>query len=475
MSHNYINGHWQPVTGQQTIDIHNPATTHLLAKFTLASTDDVDQAVHAAKFALNNWKDTAIQQRADYLNKIAELITAKQQQLIELSHQNNGKPYYEAEIDVVDCIACFRYYAKLIQDYSFSELKQHDDNINTYLEKRPIGVVALITPWNFPLVTSAWKIAPALAAGCTIVFKPSEIVPLPELELAKIIDEAQLPNGVFNLILGQADTAQYLVKHPDVQKISFTGSTQVGIQVMQQAAITMKRTTLELGGKSPILIFADANIDDAVDKIIGGVFFNAGQMCSATTRLLVDKSIADQLFNKLKTAAETLQLGESPDHTYPMGPITTQKQYQKIHDYLTIAKQEGLQALLDQSVFQKPAQGYFITPHIFINVPSTSRLWNEEIFGPVLCCQTFEDEAHAIQIANDNAYGLAATIMIGDIEHGHQIAKYLNAGHIWINSMQIILPASSWGGFKMSGIGRELGESGLENYLENTITSYLRN
>ncbi|MGE8544030.1 MAG: aldehyde dehydrogenase family protein [Acinetobacter johnsonii] len=473
MSQNYIQGQWVAASGQTTVQVINPSTEEMLAEMQLASVQDVDQAILAAGQALASWSKTSVEVRVQHLTKIADGLEENKADLILLSHRNNGKPLYEAEIDLEDSIACFRYYADLIQRFPLHSLQQHDNGIQTYLEKRAVGVVALITPWNFPLVTSAWKIAPALAAGCSIVFKPSEVVPLPELELAKIIDAAQLPVGVFNLILGDATAAQHLVQHPQVQKVSFTGSTQVGINVMQNAAPSMKRTTLELGGKSPILVLADANLDDAVEKIISGVFYNAGQMCSATTRLLVDEQIVEELLSKLRTATEAMVLGAAPSDQFPIGAITTQKQYLKIKEYLAIAQQEDLQPLLDQTVFQIPEQGYFIAPHIFTNVPSSSRLWNEEIFGPVLCCQTFKTEAQAIEMANDNEYGLAATIMTGDVEHGQQIASQLVAGHIWINTIQIILPSSSWGGFKMSGIGRELGESGLENYLENSIRTYL--
>jgi betaine-aldehyde dehydrogenase len=473
MSQNYIHGQWVAASGQNSIQVINPSTEEVLAEMQLASVQDVDQAILAARQALPSWSKTTVEARAQYLNQIADGLESNKVELSLLSHRNNGKPLYEAEIDLEDSIACFRYYADLIQRYPLQNIQQHDNGIQTFLEKRAVGVVALITPWNFPLVTSAWKIAPALAAGCSIVFKPSEVVPLPELELAKIIDAVQLPVGVFNLILGDATVAQHLVQHPEVQKVSFTGSTQVGINVMQNAATSMKRTTLELGGKSPILVIADANLDDAVEKIISGVFYNAGQMCSATSRLLVDEQIAEELLYKLRTAAEAMLLGTATSDQYPMGAITTQKQYLKIKAYLDIAQQQGLQPLLNQAAFKMPEHGYFVAPHIFVNVPSSSRLWNEEIFGPVLCCQTFATEAQAIEIANDNDYGLAATIMTGDVAHGQQIASNLIAGHIWINTIQIILPSSSWGGFKMSGIGRELGESGLENYLENSIRTYM--
>ncbi|MEQ1123166.1 aldehyde dehydrogenase family protein [Acinetobacter seifertii] len=472
MLQNYINGQWQPQTGKKSLDIINPSTQDVICKLTLSSTHDVDQAVNAAKLALPQWQATLPNERAIWLRKVSAKLSEKKNYLIQISHQNNGKPYYEAAVDVDDSIACFEYYANLIENFAFDFTKSTLEGFETYFEKHAMGVVGLITPWNFPYITSTWKIAPALAAGCTLVFKPSEIIAFAESELAQIIDEVGLPKGVFNLILGDAEVAKHMVQHSEIQKVSFTGSTPVGTQIMQSAAISMKRINLELGGKSPILVFADANLDDAVEKIINGVFFNAGQMCSATTRLLVHDSIADELLGKLKIATQAITFGNSEKLTTVMGPITLAKQRKKINDFLDIAAIEGLKSLVNASNFQLPDKGYFVAPHIFVDVPSYSRLWTEEIFGPILCCQTFHDDQEAIQKANNSVYGLAATILSGSMAHGRGIAKRLKAGHIWINANQIIPAGSSWGGFKMSGLGRELGESGLENFLETSVTTY---
>lgn len=472
MLQNYINGQWQHSTGINCLDLINPSTQDVICQLTLSSIHDVNQAVDAAKLALPQWQATLPNERAVWLRKVAAKLSEKKTDLIQLSHHNNGKPYYEAALDVDDSIACFEYYASLIENFAFGFSKATLEGFESYFEKHAIGVVGLITPWNFPYITSTWKIAPALAAGCTLVFKPSEIIALAESELAKIMDEVGLPKGVFNLILGDAEVAKHMVQHSDIQKISFTGSTPVGTQVMQLAATSMKRINLELGGKSPILVFADADLDDAVEKIISGVFFNAGQMCSATTRLLAHDSIADELFGRLKIATQAITFGNSDKFAAVMGPITLAKQWQKINDFLDIASIEGLKSLVNVSHFQLPTKGYFVAPHIFIDVPSYSRLWTDEIFGPILCCQTFHDDQEAIQKANNSAYGLAATIVSGSMLHGKGIAKRLKAGHIWINANQIIPAGSSWGGFKMSGLGRELGESGLENFLETSVSTY---
>jgi betaine-aldehyde dehydrogenase len=466
---NYINGKWENTTGTSQITVVNPGSEEELIRFTTASPQDVDAAVAAAQQALESWSLTSPEERANWLNKIADAIEAAKNTLIELSHRNNGKSSEQAQVDVDNSIKCYRYYANLVKSFAFSQVTECDGGIELTHQQNPVGVVALITPWNFPLITSAWKIAPALAAGCTLIFKPSELVPLPEYAFTQLLDQIQFPQGVFNLILGDAVAAQHLVTHPEVNKVSFTGSTEVGIHVMQAAARSVKRVTLELGGKSPILILEDADLDEAVDKALGGMFYNSGQMCSATSRLLVHQSIAERFYQKFKAAVESIILGSDLSGPFAMGPMTTQKQFQKVREYLSIAKDEKLQTLIDFEQIAVPEKGFFIQPHVFVNVPTESRLWKEEIFGPVICCRSFETEEEAIRLANDSEFGLAATIITGSLEHGKKIAKRLRSGHIWINSHQMIQPGSLWGGFKKSGIGRELGQSGMQSYLEENV------
>ncbi|GAA5631594.1 putative aldehyde dehydrogenase AldA [Acinetobacter calcoaceticus] len=466
---NYINGKWENTTGTSQITVVNPGSEEELIRFTTASPQDVDAAVAAAQQALESWSLTSPEERANWLNKIADAIEAAKNTLIELSHRNNGKSSEQAQVDVDNSIKCYRYYANLVKSFAFSQVTECDGGIELTHQQNPVGVVALITPWNFPLITSAWKIAPALAAGCTLIFKPSELVPLPEYAFTQLLEQIQFPQGVFNLILGDAVAAQHLVTHPEVNKVSFTGSTEVGIHVMQAAARSVKRVTLELGGKSPILILEDADLDEAVDKALGGMFYNSGQMCSATSRLLVHQSIAERFYQKFKAAVESITLGSDLSGPFAMGPMTTQKQFQKVHEYLSIAKDEKLQTLIDFEQIAVPEKGFFIQPHVFVNVPTESRLWKEEIFGPVICCRSFETEEEAIRLANDSEFGLAATIITGSLEHGKKIAKRLRSGHIWINSHQMIQPGSLWGGFKKSGIGRELGQSGMQSYLEENV------
>ncbi len=466
---NYINGQWKETTGTSQITVINPGSEEELIRYTAASPQDVDAAVSAARQALESWSLTTSEQRANWLNKIADAIEAAKTRLTELSHHNNGKSSEQALVDVDNSIKCYRYYANLVKNFAFSQVTQCEDGTELTHQQNPVGVVALITPWNFPLITSAWKIAPALAAGCTLVFKPSELVPLPEYEFTRLLDQIRFPQGVFNLILGDAEAAQHLVKHEDVNKVSFTGSTEVGIHVMQAAACSVKRVTLELGGKSPIIILEDADLDEAVDKALGGMFYNSGQMCSATSRLLVHQSIAEGFYQKFKVAVESITLGSDLKGPFSMGPMTTQKQFHKVHEYLNIAQDEQLKSLIDLDQIHLPEKGFFIKPHVFVDVSPESRLWKEEIFGPVICCCSFEDEDEAVRLANDSEFGLAATIITGSLQHGKKIAKRLRSGHIWINSHQMIQPGSLWGGFKKSGIGRELGQSGMQSYLEENV------
>lgn len=320
---NYINGKWENTTGTSQITVVNPGSEEELIRFTTASPQDVDAAVAAAQQALESWSLTSPEERANWLNKIADAIEAAKNTLIELSHRNNGKSSEQAQVDVDNSIKCYRYYANLVKSFAFSQVTECDGGIELTHQQNPVGVVALITPWNFPLITSAWKIAPALAAGCTLIFKPSELVPLPEYAFTQLLDQIQFPQGVFNLILGDAVAAQHLVTHPEVNKVSFTGSTEVGIHVMQAAARSVKRVTLELGGKSPILILEDADLDEAVDKALGGMFYNSGQMCSATSRLLVHQSIGERFYQKFKAAVESITLGSDLSGPFAMGPMTT--------------------------------------------------------------------------------------------------------------------------------------------------------
>ena len=335
------------------------------------------------------------------------------------------------------------------------------------LRREPCGVVGLIVPWNFPMVTTAWKLAPALVAGCCVVLKPSEVTPLAELQLARIIAEAGLPTGVFNLVCGTGlDVGAPLAADRRVAKISFTGSNAVGVQVMQRAAETIKGVSLELGGKSSLLVLADADLDLAVELACGGGFFNAGQMCSATSRVLVADSLADEFLRHLQARAEGIRVADPFADDVEMGALINRVHYQRVRGHIQRGVEAGARLLCGGDRPVDLPKGFFIRPTVFTDVPLDSALWNEEIFGPVLCVRRFTCEAEAIALANDSDFGLVASVVSASTETAERVANALQAGLVWINAPQVIFPHTAWGGYKQSSIGRELGPWGLAAFQE---------
>ncbi|QEM80507.1 aldehyde dehydrogenase family protein [Halomonas binhaiensis] len=470
LTQQFIGNHWVESHGTRRLPVTDPYRQEQIAELTAGDPADVDAAVAAARQALPIWQGLGGYRRGAYLDAFADALAERRDALIRLSAVNNGKPLAEAGIDLDDAIACYRYYAEQARalEQRQGRLVEHGmDGVEARTYEDPVGVVGLITPWNFPLVTSAWKIAPALAAGCTIVFKPSEVTPLPEQALAEIALEIDLPAGVFNLVHGDGQgIGALLSEHPGVDKLSFTGSNAVGEKVMLAAAKGIRGVSLELGGKSPILVLDDADIDQAADWVMAGIYFNSGQICSATSRLIVHQSLAEDLYAALAVRMDAIRLGDPLADDTGMGPMTSARQRQAVEDYLAIARDEGLVAVRDASHHQLPAQGEFIAPTLFRDVPTDSRLWREEIFGPVLCARSAASEEEAIQLANDSDFGLAATVISSDVERARRVGRQLRAGSIWYNSEQIVMPEASWGGFGISGIGRELGLWGLAGYLE---------
>lgn len=468
--HQFINNQWVKSHGERRLVVTNPYEESVIAEVTAGDPRDVDAAVEAAAIAFEGWQTLSGAERAVYLEAFAEGLTTRREALVELSVRNNGKIRAEAEIDLDDAIGCYRYYAEQARalDARQGVAVEHDvEGYAGHCYQEPAGVVGLITPWNFPLVTSAWKVAPALAAGCTLVIKPSEVTPLPEQVLAEIALEAKLPTGVFNLLHGDGEgIGGPLTRHPRIDKISFTGSNVVGEKVMQAAACGIRGVSLELGGKSPIIVLEDANIEEAADWVMAGIYFNAGQICSATSRLLVHEAVADDLHAALAKRIDALVLGDPMDAATQMGPMTSARQRDTVLNYLDVAREECLTVLRDGTHRTLPAQGYFVAPTLFTEVPLESRLWREEIFGPVLCSHTVADEAEAVRLANDSDYGLVGTVVSGDAKRARAVCRRLRTGVTWYNSEQIPLVQASWGGFKHSGIGRELGPWGLAGYLE---------
>ncbi|EYR78109.1 aldehyde dehydrogenase family protein [Shinella sp. DD12] len=475
----FIDGRWQDPVEPGRIPVFDPYRGTVYHEVSAGGPADVDKAVAAAKAAFPAWRDAGGRGRARYLAAIAARLTERAEELARLSSRNNGKPLGEARVDMADAAASFAYYAEqaiALQERQDADVALPDDGFHARLRQEPAGVASLIVPWNFPLVTTSWKVAPALAAGCTVVLKPSEITPVVELELGAIAEDVGLPPGVLNIITGTGErVGAPMTTHPDVAKISFTGSNAVGARVMAACAPGVKSVSLELGGKSPIVVFANADFDEAVDCVLGGIFFNAGQMCSATSRLLVERSIAPKLIDAIIAGSRALNPGDPLDEGTTIGPITMKAQHDKVLSYIERGKAEGLTLLAGGGKPAAAGDGWFVEPTIFGDVPTTSALWREEIFGPVLCIRTFESEEEAIALANDCDFGLVATVVSGDDVQANRVANAIEAGHVWINSPQAIFVQTSWGGFKASGIGRELGPWGMSSYLEvKHVTSRLK-
>ncbi|GHE20508.1 aldehyde dehydrogenase family protein [Halomonas urumqiensis] len=467
--HQFIDNEWVASASHQRLPVINPYTEALITEVTTGHPDDVDNAVGAAQRALPAWQGLSGAERGKYLEGFAEALSRRRDELARLSSINNGKVLAEAHIDLDDAIACYRYYAnqaRALDRRQGERVKLDMEGVEARCYHDPVGVVGLITPWNFPLVTSAWKLAPALAAGCTVVLKPSEVTPLPERALAEIALEIDLPAGVLNVLFGDGQgIGAPLAAHFDIDKISFTGSNRVGEAVMHAAADRTAGVSLELGGKSPIIVMEDADPERAADWVMAGIYLNAGQICSATSRLLVHKDVAEPLYAALAHRIDALVLGDPLVEDTDMGPLTSARQRDSVRGYLALAEQEGLVAVRDARHRTLPRHGYFLAPTLYRDVPTTSRLWQEEIFGPVLCARGIDDEAEAIRLANDSEFGLAATVVSGDPQRARRIARRLRAGSIWVNSEQLVLPQTGWGGFKRSGIGRELGPWGLAAFL----------
>ncbi|WP_341313533.1 aldehyde dehydrogenase family protein [Paraburkholderia sp. IMGN_8] len=475
----FINGRWvSPVKGG-TFDTVDPFTETVIAKVAAATAEDVDLAVKAARDAFDNgpWPRMSGAERGAALRRIASGIRARLPELAELEVRDNGKPLPEALWDLGDAAGCFEFYAGLAEQ--LDEKTEHpvtlpDDRFSSIARKEPIGVAGAIIPWNFPMLMAAWKVAPALAAGCTMVLKPSELTPLTAIELGEIAAAAELPAGVLNIVTGFGkDAGAPLSEHPGIDKLAFTGSVPTGSRIMQTAARDIKNVSLELGGKSPFIVFDDSDIEAAVEWIMFGIFWNQGQVCSATSRVLVQRGIYERLLERLKDEARKIRIGNGLEDGVLLGPIVSSGQYQKVQEAVARGKDEGARLVTGGDRPAHLKTGYFMEPVVFADVPESSWIWQEEIFGPVVCIRPFDDEAEALRSANDSRFGLAAAVMSKDLARCDRVARALRAGIVWINCSQPTFTEAPWGGYKQSGIGRELGEWGLNNYLETKqITRY---
>jgi len=464
----YINGEWKKAEKQRPTV--NPATGEVIGYAAEGSIEDMKTAITAAREAFDSgiWSETSASERAANLFKIADKLEEAKEELAALETMDNGKPYREAEADVEDAAACFRYYAGLItkpdgQTYSVPAPMQ------AMVIKEPIGVCGLIVPWNYPLLMSVWKIAPALAAGNTIVFKPSEVTPVTSTKLFEILESVGLPKGVANLVMGAGDTVgNTLIQDKRVDKISFTGGTVTGKHIMRQAAENVTKVSLELGGKSPNVIFADADFETAVDYALFGIFAGSGQICAAGSRILVEESIAEKFIERFAERAQKIKVGNGMNQEIEMGPLVSEEHMKKVLKYIGIGKQEGARLVCGGNRITSSGleKGFFVEPTVFSNVTSNMKIVQDEIFGPVVVIQTFKDEKEAIKLANDTEYGLAGSVFTNDGAKALRVIKKLRAGITWVNTYHFTFNEAPWGGYKQSGIGRGLGTFGLEEFQE---------
>ncbi len=463
-----IGGEWCEAASGKRFDVINPATETKLTDVAEGDKVDADRAVAAARQAFEKgpWKKMSTRDRGRVISRVAALLDKHRDELAELETLNNGKPISETKgADLPLAIDCFDYYAGLADKIHGDTIPVSGEFFN-YTLKEPVGVVAQIIPWNFPLLMAAWKLGPALATGCTVVLKPAEQTPLTALRLGELLLEAGLPPGVVNIVPGYGPTAgAALASHMDVDKVAFTGSTEIGRLVMRMAADSnMKKVSLELGGKAPNIVFADSDLDAAARGAIRGIFFNQGEVCCAGSRLFVEKPVHDKFLDIVKGYAEKLVQGDPLNPKTQMGAQVSKEQFDKILGYIAAGKKDGATCVTGGA--PGASRGYFVKPTIFDNVTDSMRIAQEEIFGPVVSTLTFSSEEEIAQRANQTIYGLSAGIWTRDIGKAHRLAKEIKAGTIWMNCYNCFDAASPFGGFKQSGFGRELGKHALELYTQ---------
>ena len=468
----FINGQWVDAASGKTFDTINPATEEVICQVAEGDEADVDRAVEAARAAFDDseWTRMDARDRGTLMLKLADLMEGEAEYLAALETLDNGKPICDARAaDLPLSIDCLRYYAGLADKIQGDTIPVRG-NYFCYTRREPVGVVGQIIPWNFPILMAAWKWGPALAAGCTVVMKPAEQTPLTCLRMAELAKQAGIPDGVINVIPGYGPTAgASIVKHPDVDKVAFTGEYKTAQIIMQDAAPTLKRLTFELGGKSPNVVFADADVDAAIEGTHFGLFFNQGQCCCAGSRVFVEKRLHDQFIDRISQINTERRLGDPLDPSTQQGPQVDKTQFDKIMSYIDKGKRSGAECVTGGDRFGD--KGYYVQPTVFDNVTDDMEIATDEIFGPVMSVLTFEDVDEVIQRGNNTFYGLAAAVWTKDIQKAHHIAAKLRAGTVWVNCYDVFDAAAPFGGFKMSGIGRELGIHGLDAYTENkTVT-----
>jgi aldehyde dehydrogenase (NAD+) len=467
----WIGGQWVEPEGGKTFTSVNPATEETICEIGSASAGDVDRAVAAAKGALEgDWgRKYSARERGRMLWKIADALEARIDEFALLETLDNGKPIFESRyVDIPAAIDALRYFAGWADKVTGETLPVSGPFVLAYTLREPVGVVAAITPWNFPIIQALWKIAPALACGNTVIHKPASYTPLTALKFAELASEAGLPPGALNVLPGGgSEVGNALVQHKDIAKITFTGSTEVGKDIMRGAADTIKRLTLELGGKSPNIVFADADLDAAVKGAYTGIFYGKGEVCAAGSRLFVERSIHDQLVEKLVERTKKLAPGDPLDPKTRLGALVSGKQRESVLGYVEAGRSEGAEVVAGGEAATVGGKGFFMQPTILDAVRNDMKVAQEEIFGPVLVVIPFDDAKEAVKLANDSIFGLAAGVWTRDIGKAHQVARDLQAGTVWINQYNWYDSGAPFGGYKQSGFGRELGKQALEYYTES--------
>lgn len=464
----FINGKEVNAKGGKTYIRENPATEEPFAEIAEAQKSDIDKAVKAASRAFEKWSKVPVSERVKYVHKIAEILEKNREKIALTNTLETGKPIRESRlVELGGAIKTLQYYAGISNQLNGESISVSDAQLTVTI-REPIGVVGQIIPWNFPLLLSFWKIAPALVAGCTIVLKPAEHTPCGILEVAKLCTKAGLPDGVLNIVPGDGEVAgQALVEHPGVAKVAFTGSTQVGKIVMKTAADTIKRVSLELGGKAPCIVFEDAEIDNTIEATLRGGFFNQGENCTAVTRLLLHENIYDKFLSKFIKRVKKIRIGDPLRDDTELGSVISREHFDSVKSYFQKGKNEGGKVLSGGKRPRKFKKGYFFEPTVIADVDPKATIACEEIFGPIVAVIPFKTEAEAVKIANDTVYGLAGGIWTQDIKRALRVAKNIKAGYLWVNTYGGIIPETPYGGLKQSGIGKELGKDGLNMYLES--------
>nr|WP_106498392.1 betaine-aldehyde dehydrogenase [Lentibacillus sp. Marseille-P4043] len=471
MKQQYINGQWVDSISKKTREIINPFNQEVIAVAAEGDIADAQMAIAAARkaFDLGPWPTTPATERGRIVGKIADFIERDKEELAELESLDTGKTVEESRGDMEDIAGVFRYYAEIADKDGGEIIDSPIPNSVSKVVKEPVGVCGQITPWNYPLLQASWKLAPALVTGNTLVIKPSEITPLTHVKVFELIEEAGVPAGVANLVLGAGNTVgAELSNHVDVDLISFTGGIQTGKKIMQAASVNVKKLALELGGKNPNVVFADADLETAIDQAMNAVFFHAGQICSAGTRLIVEESIHDEFVQQLVERVKNIKLGNGFDETTQMGPLISQEHLNKVTNYVEAGIKEGATVAVGAKRPNDPAlqNGFFYLPTILTNCTTDMSVVQNEGFGPVITVEKFTTEDEAINLANDSIYGLSGGVWTKDIAKAERCVAKMRMGTVWINDFNLYFPHAPWGGFKQSGIGRELGKTGLEEYQE---------